>query len=358
MGNLDFGSLKNLPNPILIIGHTGFKGTWLKILLDSYGIRNCGIALKETDDSLFARIGYEVSDENQIVDVRDAEGLKKAILRFNPSLIFHFAAEALVIDSYLNPEKTFSTNVLGTVNVLECSKFLPDLRGVVITTTDKVYKNDATQKFFIENDPLGGYDPYSASKVAQEAVIDAWRSLSQTKHHHPITAVRAGNVIGGGDYSPNRLLPDLVRAKQSNSPLLLRNPEFTRPWQHVLDPIVGYLKVAEKQLEKQNERAFNFSPVGSSISVQNVVNVAKEYWDIRVEQEKEPNQNYRESHYLQLNSEKAFKELGWQALWSQEEAVRRTILWWDQVLEGKITPLQACAKDIKEYLELNNSVRI
>jgi CDP-glucose 4,6-dehydratase len=253
----------------------------------------------------------------------------------------------LVLDSYDNPKHTFEVNVMGTLNLLDLVANKDYVQKIVIATSDKVYRDKGKNTSFIESDPLGGKDPYSWSKIGTEAVIGAWQQLSMLHDTAKIIAVRAGNVIGGGDQSPDRLLPDLIKGFMNNSEVFIRNPESTRPWQHVLDPLHGYLLLLNTHIIGD---AYNFSTNSKSLEVKRVVEIAQDSWGSspKIIFGKELSQI--ESRSLSVNAKKAIKELNWWSHWSQEEAIVATIHWWKSVATEGQTALEACFQQIEELL--------
>jgi CDP-glucose 4,6-dehydratase len=242
-------TLSRLSGPVLITGHTGFKGTWLTILLEKLGIPTIGYSLKPLQGSLFERAEVTGRIPELFADIRDRNSLNSFIELHKPSCVIHMAAQPLVLESYNNPFETFDINVMGTVNLLETSFNHDFIQSIVVVTTDKVYRNDNSGRKFIETDPLEGKDPYSASKVATEAVVSAWQQISKAQGGPRVISVRAGNVIGGGDFANNRIIPDLVRSIMiEKKDVVIRNPESTRPWQHVLDSLAGYILALEATL--------------------------------------------------------------------------------------------------------------
>jgi len=232
-------NLKRLDGPIFITGHTGFKGSWLSLLLKQLGIEHFGYSLEAEEDSLYKRANLGKVSKGVVGDIRDLENLSKVIKNVRPSAIIHLAAQPLVLKSYQDPLETFQTNCIGTANVLKAAFESPSVEIVLVITTDKVYRNNNSGRRFVESDPLEGKDPYSASKVAAEAVCGAWQQMSKIAGGPKVLVARAGNVIGGGDFAKDRLIPDAIRALISEQNLLVRSPEATRPWQHVLDPLIG-----------------------------------------------------------------------------------------------------------------------
>lgn len=326
-------------------GHTGFKGTWLTLLLDELKIEWIGVSLPPKRDSLYTMVNQNRKKKNEyFVDIRDVTNLNKIIDRISFSHVIHLAAQALVIDSYTETRNTFETNVLGTYNLLELAVRKKHIKGIVVATTDKVYKS---KKFpptaFIESDKLGGMDPYSWSKVGTESVVGAWRQISRIEKGPNVISVRAGNVIGGGDLAKNRLLPDLIKGFVEGSKIVVRNADSTRPWQHVLDPLHGYLLALTSNTD---EPAFNFSHGKRSLSVKKVVDIAKESWGGPTRIVFNEDTKDKETKNLALNPKKAKKILNWKSNWNQEQAVISTVSWWKNLHVKKLTPFEACLIDI------------
>jgi len=344
--------LRSLHGPVLITGHTGFKGTWLSLMLEKLKVPIIGFSLPPESESLFLRTKREGKITEKFADIRDYTEIKNFISKEKPVAIFHLAAQPLVIDAYINPKKTFETNVLGTVNLLEASIKEQSVRAIEIITTDKVYLNNNSGKKFVETDQLGGADPYSASKVAAESAVDAWAKISEINSGPPIFSCRAGNIIGGGDLSSNRLLPDLIKNKYFLVPKEIRNPKSTRPWQYVLDPLYGYILALEKSITTNKAISFNFGPRGESLSVSDVIQIFESkvgdkmqlvYKDVNV---------FYESASLELSSAKALEELGWSAKVSQIDAVNLTASWWEKILIHLNNAESECLREIEEYLSL------
>ena len=339
--------IKALKGPILITGHTGFKGAWLSLLLRKLGVETAGISLPAEKNSLYSRFDKSVVDQEYFLDIRSREKLKECIRRINPSAIFHLAAQPLVLDSYKDPVGTFETNVLGTANLLDTAFKVKSVQSVICATTDKVYRNDEQGNSFKENDPLSGKDPYSASKVGSESAIAAWQQISLTSGGPEVVAARAGNVIGGGDYAANRLLPDLIRGIQSETITQIRNPLSTRPWQHVLDPLFGYVLLLEASLKNDVKNSFNFGPTDASLNVQEVVEIAKLAWPEKIQYQIFSDGTELESEKLQLNSDLSRTDLNWKPVWSQRDSITSTIKWWKKVISNEDSALNACISDIE-----------
>jgi len=340
-----------LNGPILVTGHTGFKGTWLTLLLERMGIEVVGYSLQPLEDSLYLRANRSGLIGEEFGDIRNITQFKSFLKKHKPTALIHLAAQPLVLESYKNPLDTFETNVIGTANVIAAAFEESSVRTIVAATTDKVYRNDNLGVRFVETDPLSGKDPYSASKVGSEAVIAAWQNLSKISGGPKLAAVRAGNVIGGGDFAKDRILPDLIRGFSTGEGIEVRNPESTRPWQHVLDPLHGYLLTLQNLLEGGSIDSLNFGPADESLSVREVVNTSMREW---------PNYNSNlvtfhnssseaESRSLELDSSKARTILGWKDCWTQHEAVISTNNWWQKVLFSSSNAEESCKSDL-EYL--------
>lgn len=348
MPNLKSAGLKAINQPVLVTGHTGFKGVWLTLLLEALGIAWIGISLDPKPDSLYQLLNSKTNKRDEFfIDIRDYQLLKQIIYQIKPSYVVHLAAQSLVLDSYNTPRETFETNVLGTANLLDSMAKCSSNSRVVIVTTDKVYKEKKSSKSFIESDPFGGKDPYSWSKVGTESVIGAWQQISKVKNGSKIISVRSGNVVGGGDKSENRLLPDLIKGFLENSIVKVRNPESTRPWQHVLDPLYGYLLALT---DDSSADVFNFSPGSKSLTVRNVAKIAAKEWGGSTQLEFSTERDNFETRSLSLNSKKAQKILKWRSHWTQEESIMATVSWWKNVNNQSLTPRQACLRDIGELL--------
>ncbi len=345
-------ALKALDGPILITGHTGFKGTWMTLLLEQMGLEVVGISLPAEEESLYQRMQRVGKIPESFIDIRNFEDTQKKIQLFAPGAVIHMAAQPLVLNSYKSPRETFDVNVMGTANVLEASFAAKTVKAVVAVTTDKVYKNSNNNNRFTENDALSGKDPYSASKVGSEAAISAWQQMALVNNGPRVISVRAGNVIGGGDFAENRLLPDLIRGFSKNASVSVRNPHSTRPWQHVLDPLNGYLLALAHALKGGNEIAFNFGPSEESLKVEEVVKIAAKSWgdSAKFIFDQEMNSD-KESLTLQLDSTLANKVLNWKPSWDQKASIISTMDWWKKVLLNEMAPSEACMSDISFLLK-------
>lgn len=341
---------------VLVTGHTGFKGSWLSMTLKLLGAEVHGISLPVPK----SRMLYKDSDLNEIfeteyfLDIRNREMLEQAIKKISPDYTFHLAAQALVTEAFENPYETFDVNIIGTLNVLHSIQKTCNSKGICIATTDKVYKNENKQIRFLEHDPLGNSDPYSASKAAAEIVIESIASI-QSKDFIPISTVRAGNVIGGGDWAAKRLIPDIVRSIESNVDLKIRYPLATRPWQHVMDCIWGYILVAERQLlGKQLEKisSFNFGP-DVSMSVNQVVSIFEKSWGTSLKIIATEDKIYEKTELL-LDSSKAKAVLGWKINFESESAIKAVAQEYREMCNGEdiralltARVIQFLTKDVK-----------
>ena len=346
--------LRNIEGPILITGHTGFKGTWLTFLLEELEIPVIGFSLPPLEQSLYQRANRLKRIPEVFGDVRDLDLLKKTFKEFQPTCVIHLAAQPLVIESYNDPILTFDINVLGSANVLEVATTTDSVRTIACITTDKVYQNNNENIKFLEGDTLRGKDPYSASKVAVESVIDTWRNLASGRNKANVLSFRSGNVIGGGDFSNNRLLPDIIRSVFLGEPLLIRNLDATRPWQHVLDPLLGYLLSIEHSITETNPifDTFNFGPSENSLSVREVIRIVKDYYPkFDVPELNESLQKSYEATSLQLDSTRANSVLGWKPKVTQKQAVVSTFSWWIDNLEKGIPAEALCKNEIKRFLQ-------
>jgi CDP-glucose 4,6-dehydratase len=324
---------------VLITGHTGFKGSWLSLWLAQHGAHVTGLALPpETTPSLFDQLGLVGEIDHRIGDVCDA-GLVAAVVReASPDVVFHLAAQSLVLRGYRTPVETWQTNVMGTINVLEALRVRDKPCAAVLVTTDKVYENREWEFGYRESDPLGGHDPYSASKAGAEIAIASWRS-SYFHGASPvrIASVRAGNVIGGGDWCENRIVPDMIRALSAGQPVRVRNPRAVRPWQHVLEPLGGYLMLGQRLMESDDRRyqdAFNFGPTSEAVrNVRALVEEGLRHWPGVIEDASDPNQPH-EAGQLALSIDRACTRLGWMPRWDFERTVAETMTWYRGALEG------------------------
>ncbi|HEU4663895.1 MAG TPA: CDP-glucose 4,6-dehydratase [Dokdonella sp.] len=313
---------------VLVTGHTGFKGSWLCLWLREMGADVAGLALPPDTTPSHAKLLSLDLDEH-VVDLRDAAAVHEAVARIRPRVLFHLAAQSLVRRGYERPVETFDTNVRGLVHLFEAVRACGTVRAIVNATTDKVYREPPPQSGYAEDHPLGGHDPYSASKACAELVSDCYRSSWFGATATRLATARAGNVIGGGDWADDRLVPDLVRAATAGAPLRIRHPAAVRPWQHVLEPLSGYLRLAQALLAGEAvEGAWNFGPANdATMSVAELVARMQERWP-GIAVEPAPGAHPREAPLLVLDCGKAHHGLGWRPVWDAATSVRRTIDWY------------------------------
>ncbi len=337
---------------VLVTGHSGFKGSWITLLLKYLGAEVCGVSssILNNNQELFLALNLDDSCLSHDVDIRD-KNISKIFNDFKPDIVFHLAAQPLVRASYEIPFDTYDINVMGTLNILENIRKSPSVAASVMITTDKCYENKEWERGYKETDRLGGFDPYSSSKACAELLIKSFQN-SYESESLAISSVRAGNVIGGGDLSADRLLPDIYRAIASKQKIKLRNPMAIRPWQHVLEPLIGYLMVAEDLFESghQNNDAWNFGPRASDIRT--VAEIAKLFageWGVDNIEEEKNSQHYHEANLLSLDSTKAYSKLNWQPIWNVEVAIKKTAEWY-QDFEKKIDILDKTNQQIQEYI--------
>ena len=317
---------------VLVTGHTGFKGSWLCRILVNAGAAVTGYALKPpTEPDLFSMAGLEGRMESVIGDIRDLEKLKKTFEAAQPEIVFHLAAQPIVRDSYKDPVYTYETNVMGTVHIMECARLFPCVRSLLNVTTDKVYENREWEYGYRETDRLDGYDPYSNSKSCSELVTPSYKKSFFTDGRCAVSTCRAGNVIGGGDWAVDRLVPDLMRSAAAHREEPLRSPESVRPWQHVLEPLSGYLQLAGKLYEGKQEfaDAWNFGPVpAAAITVREAAAALQRGWpDVRFRAAGDPDAPH-EAGQLRLDCSKAQSLLRWHGVWDAETSFRRTAEWY------------------------------
>ena len=325
---------------VLVTGHTGFKGSWLSLWLQKLGAEVTGYALPpSTAPALFelAQIGQGM--ESVLGDIRDPASLQDLVRRTEPEVVFHLAAQPLVHYGYQHPAETYSVNVMGTVNVLEAIRSSPTIRAVVVVTSDKCYENREWVWGYREHDPLGGYDPYSSSKACTELIASAYRnSFFSDRSQTALATARAGNVIGGGDWADNRLLPDVIRAALSETSLAIRRPGSIRPWQHVLESLAGYLSLAEllHQHGSTYAEAWNFGPLETDARpVSWIVEQLRRLWGENLRWEMDSENHPHEANYLKLDCSKARSRLGWTPRLSLEQALRWTVHWYKAFENGQ-----------------------
>jgi CDP-glucose 4,6-dehydratase len=343
---------------VLLTGHTGFKGSWFSLWLQSLGADVIGYSLApNTQPNLFevAKVGDGMT--NVFGDVRDLKHLNKTFAEYKPDIVIHMAAQSLVRYSYTNPVETYSTNVMGTVNLLEAVRHCKSVKAVVNVTSDKCYQNQERQSGYREEEPMGGYDPYSNSKGCAELVTSAYRNSyfnpdKYNEHGVALASARAGNVIGGGDWAEDRLIPDMIRAISQNEPVQIRNPNSIRPWQHVLEPLSGYLLLAQKLFEGEVEyaEAWNFGPSEEDAKpVMWIVERITKVWGDGASWRLDSGSHPHEAHYLKLNCTKANSRLMWQPRWMVSDAVDK-ICEWHKAHQSNADMNTICLDQVRQFV--------
>ena len=336
---------------VLITGHSGFKGSWLTLWLSQLGARVTGLSLKpETKPNLFEMLQIDKKCDSHILDITNESKLKLLFDEADPEIVFHLAAKSLVRESYSDPILTFKTNVMGTANLLNAIRFNKSLKAAVFVTTDKVYKNSEVKRPYQEEDVLGGHDPYSSSKAASEIVIESFYKSFLNARRLGIASARAGNVLGGGDWSKDRLIPDAIKAWDSGQILKIRNPSAIRPWQHVLEPLYGYMILAENLSKNDSySGSYNIGPdLSDHLTVLDIVNLSlKSYGSGFVEVSKD-HKNLHEAEILQLNTNRAKKLFDLKPRWDVSIAIQRTINWYKLQKQG-VNAEKLCLEDIKAF---------
>ena len=344
---------------ILVTGHTGFKGSWLSIWLHELGAEVVGIGLEpysQKDNFVLSGIGEKIYADIR-GDIRKGEMLKDIFVQYNPEIVFHLAAQPLVRLSYEIPVETYETNVMGSINIMEAARITDSVKVVVMITTDKCYENKEQIWGYRENEPMGGYDPYSSSKGAAELAINSWRRCYFNpmdygkKHHISIASVRAGNVVGGGDWAKDRIVPDCIRALEADKPIEIRSPKAIRPWQHVLEPLSGYMLLASKMLQKPTNycEGWNFGPRTESItSVWDVATMLAKYYGKGVLKDVSDPNALHEANLLMLDISKAKFQLGWEPRTSIDLCCQLTADWYKRYANDDVYEL--CIEHIKTFL--------
>lgn len=338
---------------VLVTGHTGFKGSWLSLWLTELGAQVVGYALPPpTQPNHLGLLGLPMT--SILGDVREPAHLREVLAAHRPSIIFHLAAQALVRRSYSQAEETFTTNIHGTINLYEACRAAPAVQAIVTITTDKCYENRETPTAYRETDPLGGSDPYSCSKACVELITSCYRQSffagGNRAHQTLLASARAGNVIGGGDWAEDRLVPDAVRAAVRGEPMLVRSPSAVRPWQHVLEPLAGYLMLGQRLLEGKHEfaQAWNFGPDDEgAVAVEEVLAKLQQAWPRIRFHNTAAADGPHETHILKLDASKARAVLRWQPLWTWQEAVERTAGWYQHYYENGTI---ATRDDLERYV--------
>ncbi len=348
---------------VLITGHTGFKGSWLSLWLQELGAELIGLSLDPpSSPNLYEQANISDGMISLRVDIRNLDEIKLLFIEYQPEIVFHLAAQALVRYSYDEPVETYAVNVMGTLHILEAIRAVQSVRAAVMVTTDKCYDNKEWEWGYRENEPMGGHDPYSSSKGCAELLIASYRDSyfpvqKYAQHQTAVASVRAGNVIGGGDWAKNRLIPDILRAFEEKKSVIVRNPGATRPWQHVLEPLSGYLVLAQKLYEKTGEysEAWNFGPYDMSVKpVDWILNKMVSKWEgasWKLDKSVHP----YEAGFLKLDISKAETKLDWHPIWGLEHALTK-IIQWHKAWVKKKNMQKICLDEIKEYMrDMNNA---
>lgn len=335
---------------VLVTGHTGFKGSWLILWLHKLGAKVIGYSKDiPTNPSHYDLMNLDTKCTSIIGTINDVQKLSNVFDKYNPEIVFHLAAQTVVGYSYDHPIETFASNVMGTVNVFECARKSKSVRAIVNVTSDKCYQNDDANIAFDESSRMGGDDPYSCSKGAAELVTNCYRNSFFNTQNIYLGSARAGNVLAGGDWTADALIPELIRAAFSNKPMLIRSPNATRPWQFVLEPLSGYLLLGQKLLEEASDFAdgWNFGPSDKSINVLEVLHLARKNWDKLNFEYDEDKKFYKEAKYLQLDCSKAHKKMKWRPVWHIDKTLRKTVEWYKAYHENNILKSE---ENLDEYI--------
>lgn len=341
---------------VLITGHTGFKGSWMCQVLSGAGAQVAGYALEPpTQPALFELAGLSDKIDSTIGDIRDLNKLKQTFDRIRPEIVIHMAAQPLVREAYARPVYTYEVNVMGTVNIMECVRTAESVRSVINVTTDKVYRNREWVWGYRENEELNGFDPYSNSKSCSELVTDSYRNSFFADKGIPVSTVRAGNVIGGGDFAKDRIIPDCIRAAQAGKDIVLRNPDSIRPYQHVLEPVMAYLMIAKKQYEnKAYAGSYNIGPEEADcLTTGALAEAFCQFWTTATGKEQawisQSDNGPHEAGILRLDCQKAKQTFGWHPVWDVRKALQKVVEWQAAFDEGE-TAESCIARQLQEYL--------
>jgi CDP-glucose 4,6-dehydratase len=346
---------------VVLTGHTGFKGSWLLLMLEALGAKVTGLSLApETEPAMFDQIGGAKLCDHHVADIRDQAAVERIISKAQPEVLLHLAAQPLVRRSYADPVESFATNVLGTAHILDAARKVDGLKSIVSVTTDKCYENVGQVQGYVEGDRLGGYDPYSNSKACAELVSQCFRDSFFARAGVGVATARAGNVIGGGDFSADRLVPDAARAFAADRPLEIRYPDAVRPWQHVIEPLSGYLLLAER-LASDPERfagGWNFGPPAADMApVSRVVDLLASHWGRSSGYVRQPGEHPHEAAMLTLDSTKANRELGWAPRLSLEQATGWSAEWY-RAVEAGVDAAVLSRMQIRQYFQLRSEAAV
>lgn len=340
---------------VFLTGHSGFKGSWLSLWLQSMDCDLKGYSLKpNTKPSLYELASVGEDMETQFGDIRDLDNLSDSMNRFQPEIIIHLAAQPLVRESYQNPIETYGTNVMGTVNILEASRYCKSLKAILVITTDKCYENKEWDWGYREYEPMGGYDPYSSSKGCAELIVASYRRSFFNKLGISVATARAGNVIGGGDWSTDRLVPDILKAFSESESVRIRNPKAIRPWQHVLECLSGYLILCEHLYSYGDKyaQAWNFGPNDTEcVSVESIINKISEYWGEDTSWDIDSSSQPHEANFLKLDCSKAKNKLNWAPRWNLDEALKSIVEWQKAYLSSEDLKVKTL-NEIKKFQQL------
>ncbi len=340
---------------VFVTGHTGFKGSWLYFFLNNMGAEISGYSLppEKNSPSLYKLLNIDKKDDFHPKDIRDFKILNTAIKNFQPDIVFHLAAQPLVIKSYKKPIETLSTNIIGTANLLEICKSIKSVKAVINVTSDKCYENKNTNKQYMESDTLGGSDPYSASKACSEIINYSYQKSFYNENHKGLASARAGNVLGGGDFSENRLVPDIIRSIINNDRLIIRSPNSTRPWQHVFDVIFGYMILGKKLFDepKRFSSPYNFSPnIKNCITVEEILYKINKLLKINYEIK---SSEFYEASLLMLNADKAKENLNWNPVYDINKTLQESVEWYSNFMQNKDI-IKKSFSQYEKYMELQN----
>ena len=339
---------------IFLTGHTGFKGSWMSIWLSHLGAEVKGYSLEPiSKQNLYDIARIDTIVDSEINDIRDFDSLHASIKSFQPEIVIHMAAQPLVLTSYKDPIETYDVNVMGTVNLLEASRFCESIKVILNITTDKCYENVNKDEGYSESDPMGGHDPYSSSKGCAELVISSYRRSFFERNSVGIASVRAGNVIGGGDWSTDRLIPDILKSFENNEELIIRNPKSIRPWQHVIEPLAGYIELSEKLYlnPKKYSSGWNFGPYSEDVkTVEWIVKKIANSWP-KASWKINEDKNFHEAQILKLEIQKALEHLDWKPKLNINTAIEKIINWHKDWLSG-YDMQKKCLDEIKDYINI------